>query len=140
MPEHIKNEMPSGFRTLLGYRLAEWRDGFAIIEIDIDNRHLNRSGVVHGGVYATLIDAAGGYAGCFSGMPGPARRAFTLSLNTNFIGTTRSGILRAIARKTGGGARIFFASIEVVDQVGAVLATGEGTYRLRGEKTHGPTQ
>jgi uncharacterized protein (TIGR00369 family) len=131
LPETYATETPSGFRRLVGYRLAAWRDGYAEVELELDGRHLNRSDIVHGGVYVTLIDAAGGYAGCYCTVPGNVRRAFTLSLSTNFVGNAASGRLRAIARKTGGGRRVFFASMEVVDGDGRVVATGEGVYRYR---------
>lgn len=131
MSHDLAIDAPSGFRRLLGYRLAEWRDGFAVIELELDGRHLNRSEVVHGGVYGTLIDAAGGYAGCYCTVPGNVRRAFTLSLSTSFVASTAAGRLRAIARRSGGGRSIFFARVEVVDEAGRLLATGEGVYRYR---------
>jgi len=119
---------------LVGYRIAELADGYAVIELDVDARHLNRSDVVHGGVYTTLIDAAGGYAGSYTGHPNNLGRALTLSVNASFLGSAASGRLRAIARRTGGGRRVFFSSIEVVDESGNLLATGEGVYRYGGEK------
>lgn len=131
MSQDLAIDAPSAFRRLLGYRLAEWREGYAMIELELDARHLNRSNVVHGGVYATLIDAAGGYAGCYCTVPGNVRRAFTLSLSTSFVGSTAAGRMRAIARTTGGGRHIFFARVEVVDGAGRLLATGEGVYRYR---------
>ena len=131
MSHDLAIDAPSGFRRLLGYRLAEWGDGYAVVELEVDGRHLNRSEVVHGGVYGALIDAAGGYAGCYCTVPGNVRRAFTLSLSTSFVASTASGRLRAIARKSGGGRSVFFARVEVLDENGRLLATGEGVYRYR---------
>lgn len=131
MSHDLAIDAPSGFRRLLGYRVAEWGDGYAVIELELDDRHLNRSEVVHGGVYGTLIDAAGGYAGCYCTVPGNVRRAFTLSLSTSFVASKASGRLRAIARKSGGGRSVFFAHVEVLDEGGRLIATGEGVYRYR---------
>jgi uncharacterized protein (TIGR00369 family) len=121
-----------GFAALVGYRLGRWREGHAEILLDVGTRHLNRSGVLHGGVLTTMIDAAGGFAGCHSAEPGVVRRAFTLSLDCHFVTNAPAGSeLTASARKTGGGRQIFFSTIEVHDQDGRLIAQGAGVYRYR---------
>ncbi len=95
---------------------------------------INRSGRLHGGVLATVIDAACGFAGCYEAPPGRGRRAMTLSLNTQYIGPVPLGTrLTASARRTGGGHRIFFSTCEVRDRDGRLVATGSATYRYRGD-------
>jgi uncharacterized protein (TIGR00369 family) len=123
----------SGFAELIGYRLFAWREDYAEIELDLGPQHMNVSGAPHGGVLATLIDTAAGFAGCWCGVPGHRRRAMTLSLDTHFVGRARPGTkLKAIARKTGGGRNIFFATAEVRDETGALIAQGGGVFRYRG--------
>ena len=123
----------SGFADLLGYRLVRWEQDLAEIELEIGARHLNRSGVLHGGVLATLLDAACGYAGCFIGKPGRRRRGFTLSMSTQFIGTVESGAqLVCTARKTGGGKSVFFAAAEIRDQSGRLVGRGDAVFKYRG--------
>lgn len=124
-------DAPSGFRQLLGYRVLEWRPDEAAITLTIGPRHLNRSGALHGGVIATLIDAAGGYAGCHCAIAGRVRRSVTVSLTTQFLTQTRTGVLTARARVRGGGKRLFVASVEVHDGSGTLIAVGEGVYRYR---------
>ena len=120
-----------GFADLVGYRLGQWREDHAEILLDVGERHLNRSGVLHGGVLTTLIDTVCGYAGCYCPVPGRVRRAVTLSLTTNFTGQVGSGVLTAIGRKQTGGSRIFYCSGEVLDKDGMLLAVGQGTFRYR---------
>lgn len=122
---------PDGFAVLVGYRLVDWRPDAATVTLAFGRKHLNRSGVVHGGVLTTLIDAACGYAGCWAPPDAPLRRAFTLSLTTHFIATPRGSTLTCIARNRGGGARIYFAAAEVTDDEGRLVASGEGTFRYR---------
>ncbi|WP_207477075.1 PaaI family thioesterase [Arenibaculum pallidiluteum] len=124
-------EPPSGFQGVLGYRLAEWRDGEAVLTMEVGPQHLNRAGVVHGGVYVTLIDTASGFSGCFCTVPGNVRRVLTLSLTTSFLGQASGGVLRAVGSIRGGGRRIFAATAEVFDGDGRLLAIGEGTFRYR---------
>jgi uncharacterized protein (TIGR00369 family) len=121
-----------GFADLVGYRLGQWREDYAEILLEVDSRHLNRSGVPHGGVLTTLIDAACGYAGCHAAAPGVTRRAFTLSLECHFIAATAAGDrLTVSARRTGGGRQVFFSRAEVHDQNGRLIAQGAGVYRYR---------
>ena len=130
----LENETMRGFNVLLGYRLAEWRDDFARLELVLEPKHLNRSGVVHGGVLATMLDVALGYAGVFTAEPGRIRRCVTLTMTTSFLGQAKSGLLNCVARRRGGGKTIFMATGEVLDESGNPIALGEGTFRYIGER------
>jgi uncharacterized protein (TIGR00369 family) len=124
-------DAPSGFRQLLGYRILDWREGHATITLTIGPRHLNRAGALHGGVVATMIDAAGGYAGCYCPAAGRVRRSLTVSLTTQFLAQVRTGVLTARAQVRGGGKRLFMAGVEVHDGGGTLVAVGDGVYRYR---------
>lgn len=122
----------SAFGELVGYQLQDWQDGYAKVTLAIEQKHLNRSGVLHGGVLMTLIDATCGYTGTYSADPQRPRRGFTLQLSTQFLATVKNGaVLTAEARQTGGGAKIFFAACEVRDQEGRLVGSGQGSFRHR---------
>ncbi|MFO0294345.1 MAG: PaaI family thioesterase [Rhodospirillales bacterium] len=118
-----------GFQRLVGYRLVRWEQDHAEVELDAAEQHGNRSGLLHGGVHATLLDSAAGLAGVFCAIPGNVIRATTLSFSVQFIAAARTGRIRAIGRRRGGGARIFFAAAEIRDAAGVLIASGEGSYR-----------
>ena len=121
-----------GFADLVGYALAAWQEDEAVLTMEVGKQHLNRSGVLHGGALTTLVDAACGYAGCYAGEGQPPRRAFTLSLDCNFIATAGEGAtLTATARKTGGGSRIYFTQCEVRDQDGRLIGQAKAVLRYR---------
>lgn len=120
-----------GFAALTGYRLVDWRDGEAAVEIDIGPQHMNRSEALHGGVIATLVDVAGGYAGTYCTVPGNVRRALTLSLTCSFVGAVHGGTIRAVASRRGGGRRIYTSTCEVRGPDGTLVAVGEAVYRYR---------
>ncbi len=119
----------SAFQSLIGYRLVLWERDRAVIEYDMDPAHLNRSGLLHGGVIATLLDTASGYAGCWCPVPGRIRRTLTLSLTTNFLAPVQHGRVRVEGRRTGGGRTVFFTTAEAHDDEGRVVATAAGTFR-----------
>ena len=129
MTDLLGAEPPSGFMELLGYRVAEWRDGHGVIVLDAGPRHLNRAGVVHGGVLTTLIDTACGFSATFCPVPGRVRRVMTLSLTVTFTGQAGPGPIRAVGTKRGGGTRIFACSADVLDADGRLVAVGQGSFR-----------
>ncbi len=51
-----------GFLTLVGASAPDAEDGVARVEVEVDERHLNAAGTVHGGMLATLVDATMGAA------------------------------------------------------------------------------
>ncbi len=122
-----------GFADLIGYRLTSWRADAVELSLTVEARHLNRSGVLHGGVLTTLIDTACSYSGCYTPEGAKPRRAFTLSLNCQFIATAEAGaLLTARAEPSGGGRQVFFSRAEVRDETGRLIGQGEGVHRYRG--------
>jgi len=126
MSTALREDLPPFLRHA-GVEIDSWEDGRAEVSLRIGPHHLNRTGVVHGGVYTVLVDTAGGLSGCFS--PDPARRvlAYTVSLTTSFLGRADSGVLRAVGRVRRSGRRLFFATVEV-ECGGALVALGEGSF------------
>lgn len=124
-------EEPSALQTHLGYRLTDWSEGFARVELPLEPFLMNRQGLPHGGMHATLLDTAMGFAGCYTGDPARAQMALTLSLTVNYLGVARGAVLIAEARRTGGGKSTFFAQATVTDDTGAGIASGSGVFRYR---------
>ena len=119
----------SGLQDHLGYRLVEWAKDHAVVELDLQNHHCNRAGILHGGVLTTLMDTASGYAVCFCPVPGNVRKSLTLSLTTNFLGMARDGLVRVVARKQGGGRKVVFTEATAFDADGNVIGTSTGTFK-----------
>ncbi len=124
------------FMRFLGAELVEWSEGRARFALAIRPEHLNRTGVVHGGVYSVLVDAAGGLAGCYSADPAVPVRSFTLSLATSFLEAANGGTLHAIGTARRQGRQVYFSTVDVKDDAGRLVAMGEGSflYQSRGER------
>ncbi|WP_142781765.1 PaaI family thioesterase [Agrobacterium sp. T29] len=121
----------SGFAGSLGLSLIDWSYGSAKFALDVEPRHLNMGGILHGGIIMTMIDVTGGRSGCWSGPEDEPKFSLTVSLTSNFIGQARQGLVTAIGSLRGNGKTIFTSSIDVFDEHGSVIATGMGTYRYR---------
>ena len=120
-----------GFHNLLGYRQVSWEKDKAVIALDLEPRHLNLGGVIHGGVLTSLLDIVLAEAGTYCPYPGRMRKAITLTLTTTFTGQCSSGTITATGIKRAGGTRIFNSTGEIHDDKGNLLAIAEGTFRIR---------
>lgn len=131
----ISEETVTNLPALLGMRLVEWREGFAAVEYDLDQKASNRQGVAHGGAIATLIDTTAGYAAVFCPYPGRCRHALTLALDIQYLAGAKleDAPLRAEARIVGGGASIAFIDTLATNRHGETVAKASGVFRLRSD-------
>ena len=128
----------SGYSQLLEYRLRRSDTGYAEVSLTVGPQHLNRLGVMHGGVMASLIDSATGFAVAFAESPERMKPAVTLTLNTQFLGRANLGdSLIAVAKHTGGGKTIAYATAEVRRADGVVVGRGDAVYRFLNERKVG---
>ena len=121
----------SGLQDHLGYRLVEWAENHAVMELDIQDHHRNRAGILHGGVLATLMDTVSGYAVCYCAVPGNVRRSVTLTLTTNFVGMGKDGTVRVVGKKQGGGRKVVFTQATAYNADGDVIGTATGTFKYQ---------
>lgn len=128
-PDLIEDTYP--LQDHLGFQLTAWRDGFARIEAPLAPFLMNRQGLPHGGVHATLMDSAMGFAGCYTGDRDTRQMALTLSLTVNYLAQASGARLIATAQRTGGGRKTFFADARVEDENGTLIATATGVFRYR---------
>ncbi|MFT0545579.1 PaaI family thioesterase [Allopusillimonas ginsengisoli] len=113
----------------LGIRLAHWKEKECRFILDIDARHLNRQRNLQGGVVATLLDAACGYAGLYAAPSETEQHAATITLTINYIGKVREGRVQAIGKLIGAGRKIYFSSAELQNEDGKVIATAQGSFK-----------
>ena len=118
----------SGYRTLIGYTTRVWSENYGEVELIIGPQHLNTLDIVHGGIYATLLDAAFGHAVSFCSVPGHVRRSTTVSLTTTYLKGSKGGRLIASARVNAVDGRMATCSGEVRQDDGTLLALGQGSF------------
>ena len=120
----------SGYADLVGYKLTERRRDFAEITLKVGPQHLNRLSIPHGGVLATLLDSAAGFAASFSEDPDRPRSLMTLSINVMFIGQARQGeTIIARGRRIGGGKTIAYTTADVETADKRPIARAEAVFR-----------
>jgi uncharacterized protein (TIGR00369 family) len=97
------------------------------VVLDADDQHMNRAGAVHGGVLATMIDTAMGYAV----FVGTDKAPVTVSLTVTYLEPGQPGRLEATARVRKRGKRLTVVEAEVV-QGGDVVADALATFATVG--------
>ncbi|MBR9652901.1 PaaI family thioesterase [Thalassobius aquimarinus] len=124
-------EDPYALQKHLGFKITGWEKDYARVELPMQDHLGNRYGIPHGGVHATLLDTAMGFAGCYTGDPAEKQLAMTLSLNVNYVGQMKGSLLICEGFRTGGGRKTFFAEARVTDDLGTLIATGTAVFRYR---------
>jgi uncharacterized protein (TIGR00369 family) len=127
----MPDALPTPFHDLIGFDLAEWRDGFARLVCETGLQHTNRSGIVHGGVLLSMMDQAAAYAGLWSPDPAIVRRGMTIDFDCRFTGQVSGGRVTAEARVVSAGRNIYFCRTEAFDGEGKLVAFGASTHRWR---------
>jgi len=129
-PEHFeraKGALESlPFSRLIGMRLVDLKMDEASIAIDMRDDLRQPSGVLHGGVTATLIDTAMAFA-VRTRLPFESATA-TIDLTVHYVRPHTAGVVTCVAKNVRAGKRIFTVSAEVFNEEGKLIATGLSTY------------
>jgi uncharacterized protein (TIGR00369 family) len=118
------NDLP--FARLIGMKLIDLRPGEAVLAIEMRDDLRQPSGVLHGGVTATLIDTAMAFA-VRTRLPIDEATA-TIDLTVHYLRPHIEGTFTCTARVVRGGKRIFTVSADVSNETGKLIATGISTY------------
>src|SRR5580700_1342556 len=111
---------PPPIARLLGFVLKSIEPGHTVFEMEVDERHHNPLGTLHGGIYCDLADAAMGYA--YAATLGEGESFTTVELKINFFRPVRKGKLTAEARVIRAGATLGYVECDVKDGDGKLVA------------------
>jgi uncharacterized protein (TIGR00369 family) len=114
------------FAKLIGMRLVDLKLDEATISVDMRDDLRQPSGVLHGGVTATLIDTAMAFA--VRTRLEPTAATATIDLTVHYLRPLLSGKAICTAKTVRAGKRIFTVSAEVENEEGKLIATGLSTY------------
>jgi acyl-CoA thioesterase len=120
-----------GFHHEVGFRIVPGKSGrgFCTVAGHVERRHLNINGVVHGGVYATILDTAMG--GAVVSLLAEDETAATTSLYVEFLRAAREGdTLSARGHVIRRGRHIAFAEGALTGVDGRGLSQARGTWYI----------
>lgn len=115
------------FLDLLGARPVSAGQGRAEFELTVDTPHLRTLGLLHGGVTASLLDTAMGFAAVTKAPPG--HHVVTIQLSVNFISPSwKAETLRATAEIQHCGRKTAVTRGEIRNETDKLIATATGTF------------
>ena len=125
----------SDFHGWIGIELLDARPGEVEVSLDVEPRHLNLQGLLHGGMIATLADTATGLAVRTKLEPGT--RHVTVQLDVQFLSAGRPGRIVARGRVVRAGRQIAHAEADIVDLEGKLLARAQSTVAIMKDRRTG---
>ncbi|HVL90076.1 MAG TPA: PaaI family thioesterase [Actinomycetota bacterium] len=116
----------SEFAGWFGMEFVSAADGECEMRLELKPHHLNPGGIIHGGVIATMLDAAIGLA-LRSARPLGSPHV-TLTMSIQYIGMASEGTIVARGRSLHAGRRAGHGEGELVTADGRMLAKGAATF------------
>jgi acyl-CoA thioesterase len=116
----------------VGIHVEDAGEGWARLRVALRDELRNAPGApVHGGVHATLVDAAVGAAlGTLLAESEGGVNQSTLDLNVTFVAAARGDVLVAEGRILKRGRAIAFGETRITDAEGTLVALGRATYMI----------
>ena len=116
------------FTQLIGLIVNLNKDGTCTSQLRLRTHHLSVAARVHGGVLASMLDTTLGGA-VFGSLP-VGNGCATLSFNISFFRPVAEGKLICTARVGNMTRRTAYASGEIHDEEGRLVASATGTFFL----------
>ena len=124
----IERGEKSPYYRLLNIDIEEVRDNYARLSTEIEDKHIQFQGAVHGGVIASLADSVAAWA--VYGSTDQEGIPVTLEMKINFLKPVQSGRLVAEARNVHKGSRIFVGDVDIKNEKDELVAKSLVTYYL----------
>lgn len=125
-PENIVemiNERLGGYNQTMGLHFVKATPTEFVAELDIDERHLQPYGIVHGGVLGGMIETVCSTSAALN-VFSEGKSTVGLENSTSFLRAVRSGKLRCTSRPLVMGRRSHVWEAEVHDERDRLVATG----------------
>ncbi len=116
------------FLEHVGARLAEASEGYARVELAVQEYHLQHLGFVHGGVISTLLDNTGWYAAMT--LLNEGQTSVTMQINIDYLKPAMGSQLVCEARVVKPGRSKAFVEIRMTDAAQKLIAFATGNYAV----------
>jgi uncharacterized protein (TIGR00369 family) len=120
----------TGFDALYGLRLTELDDSIVRGEVPVRDELKQPSGLVHGGVYASLAESLTSLATALA-VASDGRQAMGQSNHTSFLRPITGGTIHATARARHRGRTSWVWDVEITDDEGRLCALTRMTVAVR---------
>ncbi len=111
--------------SLLAMEIVSLEAGRSVLKIEVQEKHLQPYGMVHGGVYSSMMDAACFWAG-YTEIDEPLGLT-TVEMKLNYLAPASSGIFIAKGNVLKSGKTLCLSEATIIDQKNKLLAHGTAT-------------
>lgn len=119
----LLNGMRGGFERAIGLVLTRVTPDEVVAEVPVGPHLTQPYGLVHGGVYASIVETLGSVGAALYAMP-QGRNSVGLENTTSFVRAVRDGKLVATAVPVHRGRASQVWQVEIRDAAGKLAATG----------------
>jgi uncharacterized protein (TIGR00369 family) len=112
----------SPYFSLLSINVRAIKYGYCKIEIELDEKHMNPFGGLHGGVYSSAIDTAAYWA--VYGSIDENAGLISIDLHVDNISTVQKGKIIVEGKQIKAGRTLCFSEAVIKDKNGKILAHG----------------
>jgi acyl-CoA thioesterase len=127
----MTDEPSPDFISWVGFQTTDRREGYALSELEVEPRHLNPYGVLHGGVLYAMADTGMGAA--LASTLGAGETSATIGINIVYIAAVTSGSVKCASRVVQRGSRIATLECELhntSERGERLVAKALGTFAL----------
>ncbi len=117
------------FNEHVGYDALGFQDGRYVIQLEVAEHHLNRYGIVHGGVLFSMLDTALSRA-FLDTLPANQNSGVTLEMKINYLKATDTGTLTAYGVLINTTRRTALVEGHIENGDGELVAKASGTMML----------
>lgn len=128
--EYIKQQNKNTVFDALGIEISNWDPDALTVSINVDHRHMQHVGYVHGGIYVLMAESAASIAACLK-VDVMQHDVFGMEINANHIHASQSGTIHAIAKLLHHGRTSMVYHIDVKDGDGRLLCVSRCTVAIR---------
>jgi 1,4-dihydroxy-2-naphthoyl-CoA hydrolase len=118
----LLNRLPGWVREM-GIRIVTASADEVTCEWDVEEKHLQSYGIVHGGVHCGVIETLASIGAALVALP-RGQQVVGLENSTSFIRAVRSGLLRGAARPVTRGRTTQVWEADIRDPDGRLVAQG----------------
>ncbi|WP_246945230.1 PaaI family thioesterase [Bacillus pinisoli] len=116
----------SDFSNLVGIETVKFEKGDVVLNLTVEDKHINGIDTVHGGVIATLIDnIIGATISSLVSLP-----STTVNLNIQYLQPATNGKLTARGSILHQGYKLVTGEGIITDENGILIAKGTGTFKI----------
>ncbi len=117
------NSIEGGFDAAMGIRMISASRDEVVLEYDVELKHLQPYGIVHGGMHCAAVETACSTGAAMDALP-RGQAVVGVENHTSFIRAVRSGRIRVVARPIARGRRTQVWEATARDEQGRIVSTG----------------